>query len=138
MTNIGVIENRISLARKYIKILARYRKYSQKIIADDIDIRGAVERYLFLAVQATIDVAESAVAYKNFRKPTTMSEAFHILNEEDIISPKLVEKMINMTGFRNVITHGYDKVDYSVVFRIIQKDYKDMLDLLKEIEEKLK
>jgi len=134
MTNIGVIENRISLARKYIKILSRYRKYSQKEIEGDIDIRGAAERYLFLAVQATIDVAESAVAYKKLRKPTTMSEAFYILNEENIIQVRLVEKMISMTGFRNVITHGYDKLDYGVVVRIIQKDYKDMLDFLKKIE----
>lgn len=135
MTSIGVLENRISLAKKYIKILSRYKKYSQKEIEDNIDIRGAVERYLFLAVQATIDVAEGAVAYKKLRKPTTMSEAFYILNEEDIISAKLVEKMISMTGFRNIITHGYDKVDYGVVFKIIQNDYKDMLNFLKKIEE---
>lgn len=135
MTNISVLENRISLAKKYIKILSRYKKYSQKEIESDVDIRGAAERYLFLAVQATIDVAEGAVAYKKLRKPTTMSEAFYILNEEDIIPAKLVEKMISMTGFRNVITHGYDKVDYGVVFEIIQKDYKDMLNFLKKIEE---
>lgn len=134
MTNISVIENRISLAKKYIKILARYRKYSQKEIEADIDIHGAAERYLFLAVQATIDVAESVVAYKKLRKPTTMSEAFHILNEEDIISKKLAEKMINMTGFRNIIVHGYDKIDYGIVFDIIQEDYRDMLEFLKKVE----
>lgn len=78
MSNLKVIENKKSAIRKYLKILQRYRKRSKKEIEGDIDIKGAVERYLYLAVQSTIDLAEAIIAYKSFRKPTTMSEAFYI------------------------------------------------------------
>lgn len=71
MTNLSVIENKISAARKYLKILEGYKKYPKEGIKNNLDIRGAVERYLYLAVQATIDLAEAVIAYKKFRKPTT-------------------------------------------------------------------
>ncbi|MBC7364354.1 MAG: DUF86 domain-containing protein [Candidatus Aminicenantes bacterium] len=80
MTNISVIENRISTVKKYLKILERYKKISRKKIEEDIDLRGAVERYLYLAVQATIDLAGAVLSFKNFRKPATMSENFLILS----------------------------------------------------------
>ncbi len=73
MTNLAVIENKISAIRKYLKILERYKKYSRDEIEGNVDIRGAVERYLYLATQAVIDLADAVIAYKNFRKPTTMS-----------------------------------------------------------------
>ena len=84
MTNLSVIENKISSIKKYLKITERYKKHSREEIENNIDIKGAVERYLYLAAQATIDLAEAVIAYKNFRKPTTMSEAFHILEENKI------------------------------------------------------
>ena len=126
MTSISAIENKISAVKKYLTIVKRYRKYSRQTIEHDIDVRGMVERYLYLAVQATIDLAEAWVAYKNFRKPTSMSEAFHILAEENIIDPKLTEIMVQMTGFRNVIAHDYEKVDYDKVYDILHNGVTDI------------
>jgi uncharacterized protein YutE (UPF0331/DUF86 family) len=120
MTNLSVIENKISSVQKYLSILERYRAYSQKEIADDIDRRGAVERYLYLAVQATIDLAEAVIAFKNLRKPSTMSESFYILNEAGIVPPDLTEQMVKMTGFRNVIAHDYEKLNYDIVYDVLQ------------------
>ncbi|MBI3592561.1 MAG: hypothetical protein HY099_03660 [Nitrospirae bacterium] len=54
MSNLKVIENKKSSIRKYLKILQRYKKYAKKEIEDDIDIRGAMERYLYLAIQSTM------------------------------------------------------------------------------------
>jgi uncharacterized protein YutE (UPF0331/DUF86 family) len=101
MTNLSVIENKISATQKYLKILERYKKYTEKEIEEDLDIRGAFERYLYLAIQSTIDLAEAVISYKNLRKPSTMSEAFHILSEEGIISSDLKTKLSKMVGFRN-------------------------------------
>ncbi len=133
MTNLTVIENRISAVKKYLKILERYKKYSAKEIEEDIDIRGAVERYLYLAIQATIDLAEAVISYKNLRKPSSMSETFHILNEEDIISPDLKTKMSKMVGFRNIIAHDYEEINYEIVFEILQKGLSDIKEFTKII-----
>ena len=134
MTTIEIVENKISLVRKYLKICLRYQNFSREEIENDIDRRGAVERYLFLLVQSAIDLAESFVALKNFRKPTTMSEAFHILEEEGIIDTELSQKMIQMTGFRNIIVHSYDKIDYEVLYDILQNGTNDIENFLEIIE----
>jgi uncharacterized protein YutE (UPF0331/DUF86 family) len=105
MTNFTVIENKISSIKKYLGILARYQKYTQEEIEKNVDLRGAVERYLYLVAQATIDLAEAIIAFKELRKPTTLGETFRILHEKDIIGQALTEKMIQMTGFRNINAH---------------------------------
>lgn len=134
MSSIKVIENKISSVKKYLKILERYKGYKKEDIESDIDIKGAVERYLYLVVQSTIDLSESIIAYKNFRKPTTMSEAFDILNEEGIISIELTNELIKMVGFRNIITHDYEKLDYEIVYNVLQKGEKDIKAFISMIE----
>ena len=138
MSNINIIENKISSVLKYLKILERYKKYSREESQNNIDIRGAVERYLYLVTQATIELAESTIAFKNFRKPTTMSEDFYILNEEEIIDSALTEKLVNMTGFRNTIAHDYEKLDYSIVYDVLQNKLKDIQEFLGVIKDKFK
>lgn len=135
MTNIVVIENKISDIRKYLKILERYKKYSKEEILNDIDIKGAVERYLYLAAQATIDLAEAVIAYKNFRKPATLGESFYILNEEGTIDTVLMEKLVKMTGFRNVIAHDYGKINYDIVYNVIHNGVVDIEEFLIKISE---
>jgi len=133
MSNRAIIENKISHIRKYLRILDGYQKYSRKEIEGNIDLKGAVERYLYLAAQATIDLSEAAVAYKNFRKPTTMSESFYILNEEKIISNELTEKLVKMTGFRNAVAHDYEKLNYEIVYDVLQNRLKDIEEFIGRI-----
>ncbi|MEW5907670.1 MAG: DUF86 domain-containing protein [Patescibacteria group bacterium] len=134
MTNLSIIENKISAIQKYLKILEGYQKYSRKEIEENIDIRGAVERYLYLVSQAAIDLAGAVISFKNLRKPSTLSESFHILNEENIIPKELVEKMTRMTGFRNIIAHDYEKVNYDIVYDILHNKLKDIEEFTKIIK----
>lgn len=138
MTEISVIENRISSIKKYLKTLERYRGFSIDEILNDVDKKGAVERYLYLATQSAIDLADATISYKKFRKPTSMSESFHILNEEEVISSDLTEKMVKMTGFRNVVAHDYEKIDYEVVSNILQNGLKDIETFTKIIADYFK
>lgn len=126
MSNLTVIENKISSIQKYLKILERYKNYSREELENNIDIRGAAERYLYLVAQSAIDLAEAVISYKKFRKPGTLAESFDILKEEKIISEDLVEKMIGMVGFRNVVAHDYEKINYDLVHRILHRDIEDI------------
>lgn len=134
MTNLNVLENKISAAKKYLKLLERYQKFSAAQISASPDLKGAMERYLYLAVQSAIDLAEIAVAYKGLRKPSAMSESFEILGEEKIIPPSLRDKMVKMAGFRNIMAHEYDKIDESIVYGVLQKRLGDIKKFLKIIE----
>lgn len=135
MTNLTVIENKISAIRKYLKILERYKKYSQQEIERDLDIRGALERYLYLVVQAAIDLSEAIIAYKELRKPATMGESFAILQEEKILPAELADKLTRMVGFRNVVAHDYEKIDYRIVYDVLQNRLKDIEQFIKKISD---
>ena len=103
MTSRDVIENKISSTRKFLGLLDRYRGYSKDEIQEDIDLKGAVERYLYLAAQSTIDLAEAVI--RNLRKPATMAESFRILQEEGLLSAELAGKLTRMAAFRNILAH---------------------------------
>lgn len=137
MTNISVVENKISSIQKYLKTVSRYKKYSLKEIEQDETIRGALERYLYLACQAVIDLAEDVIAFRGYRKPTTMSESFSILAEEGLISNDLTEKMIKLTGFRNVIAHDYEKINYAIVYDVLQNKLADIEEFVSIIRDKI-
>lgn len=137
MSNIAVIETKISHIQKYLKLLERYKKYSQKEIEGNPDLKGAVERYLYLATQATLDLGEAVIAFKEFRRPGTYTEVFYILDEEEFISKDLSEKLVNMTKFRNIIAHDYEKVDFGIVYDALRNRLGDIEEFIKAAKEKL-
>lgn len=136
MSNKRVIENKIGLIEKYLTILKNYKKHNLEEIIEDITLKGAIERYLYLLVQATIDLAEALISYKKLRKPTTMRESFDILCEEGIISGELSEKLAKMVGFRNILAHDYEKIDYMIILRVLKNDIKDIKEFIEVVKDK--
>lgn len=134
MTDISVIENKISSVKKYLKILERFKNYSRSQIEEDINIKGATERYLYLVVQSSIDLAEAVISFKGFRKPSTLSENFYILQEEGIISANLAKNLSKMVGFINITAHDYEKIDYDIVYDILHNRLEDIKNFLSTIE----
>jgi Uncharacterized conserved protein len=134
MTNYSVIENKISYLEKYLGILKRYKQYSREQIEKDVDIKGMVERYLYLLTQSAIDLAEAILSLKNLRKPTTFSETFIILEEAKIIDGTLAEKMIKMVGFRNILAHDYAEINYDIVYDVLQNKLSDIENLFSKLK----
>lgn len=134
MSNKDTIENKISLARKYLSRLEVYKKYSKEEIEADQFISGSLERYLYLVVQTTIDTAESIVAYRGLRKPMTLREEFEVLNEAGIIDVLLAKRLMDMVSFRNVIAHDYTRLDYGIVYDVLHKRLADIEEFLKTVE----
>jgi uncharacterized protein YutE (UPF0331/DUF86 family) len=138
MTNIDILKRKLSQIQKYFVILKPLRKYpKEKILKDEI-IYGAVERYLYLLCQATIDFAEAVISYANLRKPGTYSEVFEILSEGNgLISQEISLKMKSMSGFRNILAHEYGKVRFEEVYKTLTKDIDDINIFLDEIKNKI-
>lgn len=137
MTNISIIESKISSIQKYLKILREYQNYSQQQLEDDLHLKGSVERYLYLLTQSVLDLAEAIISFKDLRRPQTYSESFDILQEEQFIPSELTDKLINMARFRNILSHDYEKLDFSIVYDILQNHLQDAEEFLKQIKNKL-
>ena len=138
MTNFSVIENKISYLKKYLDILEGYKQYTREQIEKDIDIKGMVERYLYLAVQSVIDLAEATLSFKNLRKPTTLGETFTILEESRVIDRNLVIEMIKMVGFRNILAHDYAEINYDIVYNVLQNKLSDIEEFIQQVKKEFK
>lgn len=137
MSSLTVIETKISHIQKYLQLLERYKKFSQKELEQNPDLKGAVERYLYLATQATLDLGEAIIAFSEFRRPGTYTEVFYILDETEFISKDLSERLVAMTKFRNVIAHDYEKVDFGIVYDALQNRLGDIEEFIKAVKGKL-
>jgi len=137
MTNIDVLKNKLSEIQKYLVVLKDYQNKSKEDLAQDQTLKGAVERYLYLLCQSTIDFAEAIISYLNLRKPSTYAEVFEILKEGNIISQNIVLQMKKMTGFRNILTHAYGEINLDLLLEVLKKDIKDFSTFIQEIKAKV-
>lgn len=109
------LRSKLAALRRYVGLLETFRARSLDEIRADAYLRGALERYLFLAVQATIDLSEMLCALKELERPASMSRGFSILEAAGILPPDLSLSLQRMVGFRNALVHGYENLDYSII-----------------------
>ena len=133
MTTLDTIDNKISQIKKYLGQTEAFKKYSRQEIETDDLVRPALEHVLFLITQSVIDLGDMLISYRAFRKPGNQSEIFQILKENNVIPRELEEKLISMTGFRNVIAHDYAKVNYDRVYEVLHKDLKDIEEFIEVV-----
>lgn len=136
MTNIGILENKISTVKRYLTLVEKYVDIDVATLNKNFEKKGSVERYLYLMAQATIDLAEMILSFKHLRKPSSFSESFEILRENYYISDDLCLNLIQMTGFRNSLAHGYEKINNETLVETIKNGKKDIIEFL-SIAEKL-
>lgn len=134
MVRIENIESKICAIERYLQILRRYQARDFGDFLNDDDLRGALERYLYLAMQAGIDCAEMTCKFKALEKPETMTDAFSFLAQAKIISTDLLQRMIKMVGFRNILSHGYEHINYNIVKDILSQHIEDLVELVEAIK----
>ena len=123
-----VVLTRISKLNQYIKFLYRIKEYSKGEYLNDPMIYGSTERFLHLAIECVIDIANHIIADMRYRKPGSNREIFEILFENKIINSNLKINLCNMAGFRNILVHDYVKLDREIVYDIIKNNLKDIED----------
>jgi len=118
-----ILRERLTLALNYVSLLEELRA---KVSIESLDpiLRGAVERYLHLAVESLIDVGMRLCSILRLRRPETYRDVAGILGEAGILDEEDVRKLELWIGFRNILVHGYGHIDL-----------ERLLEALQEIEE---
>lgn len=124
------LEAKITQVKTYLRQASRYSKVTLKELRSNQDIRLAVERALFLVSQSSIDLAEAYCRTHKMGRPDSMHHAIELLEEHDIIPADLSQRLSKMVGFRNVLTHGYSKIDYSKLIEVLRSGLKDIKQLI--------
>ena len=87
-------------------------------------LRGAIERYLHLAIEALIDVGARLCSVLRLRKPERYRDIARILGENGVLGEDEARRFELWIGFRNILVHGY-----------AQLDPEKILEALSEVEE---
>jgi uncharacterized protein YutE (UPF0331/DUF86 family)/predicted nucleotidyltransferase len=96
-------------------------------IRSDLRQERFVEHTLQIAIQSILDVASHIVSEERLGEPRTNQELIDLLARHAWIPQSLELPLHQMIGFRNVLVHGYDEVDVSVVEDIARHRLDDLL-----------
>jgi uncharacterized protein YutE (UPF0331/DUF86 family) len=121
-----VILIRIDKIKEYLNHLKGIKCYSKEEYCSNPLIYGSSERFLHLAIECLLDIANHVISDQNFRKPENNRDVFEVLFENNVIDDKLKENLCKMAGFRNILVHDYIKLNRTVVYDIINGNLKDI------------
>lgn len=109
------INTRLETLREYVKILKSLKGVTGKDLATNIDKRAKAERYLQLAIEACVDIAELIISDQRLPTPKTARETIEILGDNGILKKEFASEFAPAVGFRNILIHDYLKIDYNQV-----------------------
>jgi uncharacterized protein YutE (UPF0331/DUF86 family) len=75
------------------------------------------------------------VSDRRLGEPRTNRELFDLLHRDGWLEAALTASLRNMAGFRNVLVHGYDDVDLSVVQDVLGNhlvDFEAFVDAIRQ------
>lgn len=84
-------------------------------------------RTLHLAIEAALDVASHVVSDERLGEPLTNRDLFDLLERAGWLAPELASALKEMTGFRNVLVHGYDSLNLGIVEQVVRTRLDDLL-----------
>jgi len=135
MVDKELLSRKISNLQSYVSGLAAADDINWDTYLNDVRSRAFVERYLHLAIEEVIDIANHLVSFCAFREPTGYRDLFSVLHEQGVIPENQLMTFQDMASFRNMLVHRYEKIDDAVVFGFFKKRLSDFLlfkDLVKQ------
>lgn len=118
------------LAKKLVLIETSLRELRDlarpDVIDTDVRERRFVEHTLQIAIQAALDAASHIVSDLRLGEPRTNRELFELLAANGLLDTDLATTLSRMAGFRNVLVHGYDDVDLSIVRDVLENHLVDL------------
>lgn len=107
------------------------------VIETDLREERFVAHTLQMAAQAALDVASHIVSDERLGEPRTNRELFDLLERSGWLPVELAARMQAMAGFRNLVVHGYAKVDPRILRDIVLYRLDDLLGFVEGIRRRL-
>ncbi len=131
MVRPDVIQKRLTKIQEYLKILEGLRRYSLEEFLASPERYGSAERFLQLAIEALDDIGSHIIADQDFGAVDSASDIPCLLHEKGYFGEDLREIWIRMIGFRNIVVHDYLDIDRQTVHDVLQKNLKNIQDLMR-------
>lgn len=136
--NLELLRQRSQEIRESVAALKEYAQAKEEQFVADRQMSDAAKYRLLVAIEGCITICNHLVSRMAKKAPATFAECFENLRDQRIISQALCENLKRMSRFRNLLIHGYWKIDNGKVYEILRKDLTDFESYLASLEKVLK
>jgi len=128
-----VVTKRLNKLREYLGFLKTLWQEPKERFASDPFLYGSAERYLQLAIQALLDIANHILSDQKLKEPQEYRDVIKILGDNGLLPGELVQRLLPLVGLRNMLVHDYMDIDRERLYEALQKELGDFEEFAKEV-----
>ena len=125
MLNKNLIKTKIRSIQEYLVEIEPILSLPKEQVVSNIEKLRALERNFQLIVDAMLDINIHLIRELELGSPNDLKSTFIILSEGKIIPSDFAQKISPIVGLRNILVHGYEKVDRGRFVDSFQKNRQD-------------
>jgi uncharacterized protein YutE (UPF0331/DUF86 family) len=126
MVDREIFSRRLDALRGYLQRLEAFQSVEEAEFVREPALHDLAERYLHLAMEACLDLANHWIADSALPTPDTNRDSFTVLERAQEITPELAERLRGWAGFRNILVHEYLEIDHAIAYRALRDELGDL------------
>jgi uncharacterized protein YutE (UPF0331/DUF86 family) len=130
----AVVRRHLLALDEAVRRLRRHAGRPLSSLQADSDTLWALERGLQLCAQNALDVATHLAAGSG-RDTPDYSTAIDMLGELGVLPIEFARRFRGVAGFRNVLVHGYLRVDLARVHELLNSGLDDFAEFARHVEQ---
>lgn len=132
--NIAMLTGRIEVIRVALSHLKELGNLKRDEFLEDYKNPASAETFIRHCLEAIFDIGRHILAKSGkVRLTHEYKDIARGLGESGVISKPLMNKIMEMAGYRNRIVHFYHEITNEELYEILQNDLKDIEQFVKEI-----
>lgn len=126
MVDPGRLRSLLDRMGEELQHLDRLATLESAALLEDSDRMAAVKYRFIVVIETAIDCCHHVIASEGLRAPADFADAFTVLAEAGMLPADLLPRMQDMARFRNLLVHGYARVDDGRVVEILRTRLDDV------------
>jgi uncharacterized protein YutE (UPF0331/DUF86 family) len=120
------LSSRLDALESYLTELRSFQSVSREDFVREPALHHLAERFLHLACESTLDIAQHVIAEQGYRQAQSYKDSMDVLCDEGLIGRDLADRLKGWMGFRNVLVHLYLAIDHGRTYDAIRDDLGDL------------
>lgn len=130
----AIIHTKIKEMEESVKIIEDNLPYTLEEFQSLGLVKDGIYKRVEYALENVFDICAIINTDLSLGIPLDDSGILENLENNQIFTPELLEKLKSMKGFRNILVHRYGSVNDQMAFRNLQTHLKDFAIFKKEVE----